>query len=814
MMLRDYQQRAIDQLYAWFEFGHTGNPCLVLPTGAGKSHIIAALVKDALHRWPETRVLMLTHQKELIEQNAEKLRQHWPRAPLGIYSASLGRRCLTEPITYAGIQSVAKRASDIGHVDLVVVDECFVAGTKISTPTGYKNIDLVRCGDIVYNAQGVGVVLGVSAKPSQDIYKLEFSDGATIECTGSHPFFTEQGWKQARELEIGAHFFSIEGLRMLWSSVPSLDKTGCANTENHFGLSRANMEQANSLLAVLCQEIEKPDEQSSVSLKNESEAERDKAQTHKARRERAIASFASVGSVTCPGGWMGSGVSDSYKNEASWNRFSNLLQSGFGKPINEASHRARRGQSLQLGEKSARFEENRFFDFPRLERISRIEPASTRTVFNLRVSGHPSYFANGKLVHNCHTINLEQTGTYRKVLAELTEINPHLRVIGLTASPYRLGQGMIHEGDNAIFADLIEPVTIEQLVSLGHLSVLRSKHTALTLDTTGVRKSGGEFVASALEAAVDTDANNAAAVREIVERGADRRSWLVFCSGVSHAEHLRDLLRQRGISAECVTGATPKAERERILSDFKAGHIQCVTNVSVLSTGFDHVGIDLIAFLRPTLSPGLYLQMAGRGLRVADGKADCLVLDFAGNVSRHGPITAIDPPRKSRKGDGETRTKTCPKCEELVGLSAMTCPSCGHEWEREESQAKPLVLHSDDIMGIEPQTMRVTGWQWRRHTSRTSGRDMLRVTYYGALSDPPITQYHCILHDGYAGAKARRTLDDMIRQSGADGITAEAHIDAIAAEMNRSRYPQQITYKRRGKFYDVLGVSFRELMEA
>ena len=77
-MLREYQQRTIDQLYAWFEAGHSGNPCLVLPTGSGKSHIVAALCKDALQNWPETLVLMLTHQKELIEQNAEKMRQHWP----------------------------------------------------------------------------------------------------------------------------------------------------------------------------------------------------------------------------------------------------------------------------------------------------------------------------------------------------------------------------------------------------------------------------------------------------------------------------------------------------------------------------------------------------------------------------------------------------------------------------------------------------------------------------------------------------------------------------------------------------------------
>jgi len=123
-MLRDYQQRAIDQLYAWFEAGNEGNPCLVLPTGSGKSHIVAALCKDALQNWPETRVLMLTHVKEILEQNAEKMRLHWPGAPMGIYSASVGRRDLGEPITFAGIQSVRRQAKTVGHVDIVMIDEC------------------------------------------------------------------------------------------------------------------------------------------------------------------------------------------------------------------------------------------------------------------------------------------------------------------------------------------------------------------------------------------------------------------------------------------------------------------------------------------------------------------------------------------------------------------------------------------------------------------------------------------------------------------------------------------------------------------
>jgi len=111
--LRPYQRRTIDELYAWFSAGNAGNPCVVLPTGGGKSHIVAALCKDALQNWPETRILMLTHVKELIEQNCEKMLQHWPDAPLGIYSASLNKRQI-EPITFAGIQSVRRKAGLLG----------------------------------------------------------------------------------------------------------------------------------------------------------------------------------------------------------------------------------------------------------------------------------------------------------------------------------------------------------------------------------------------------------------------------------------------------------------------------------------------------------------------------------------------------------------------------------------------------------------------------------------------------------------------------------------------------------------------------
>ena len=136
--LRDYQTRTIDQLYAWFEAGNEGNPCLVLPTGSGKSHIVAALCKDALQNGPETRILMLTHVRELIEQNADKMRLHWPNAPMGIYSAGLRQKELGEPITFGGIQSVRNKAKEIGHVDLVIIDECHLVSHK--DEGGYRTL--------------------------------------------------------------------------------------------------------------------------------------------------------------------------------------------------------------------------------------------------------------------------------------------------------------------------------------------------------------------------------------------------------------------------------------------------------------------------------------------------------------------------------------------------------------------------------------------------------------------------------------------------------------------------------------------------
>ena len=523
MNLRPYQRRAIDELYVWFQNHKSGNPCIVLPTGSGKSHVVAAICKEALQNWPETRILMLTHVKELIEQNAEKMLLHWPDAPLGIYSAGVGRRDLGEPITFAGIQSVRNRADEIGFVDLVIIDEA-------------------------------------------------------------------------------------------------------------------------------------------------------------------------------------------------------------------------------------------------------------------------------------HLVNHRAEGSYRTLLKALKAINPALRVIGLTATPFRLGHGYITEGE-ALFDDLLDPVTVQELVHLKFLAPLRSKLTETKLDVSGVHKRGGEYIESELQAAVNKTPTNHAVVQEVISRAEDRKAWLFFCSGVKHARSISDILNECGIAADCITGDTPKKERETIIGKFKSGELRALTNANVLTTGFDYPDIDLIAMLRPTMSPGLYVQMAGRGMRLKSNAKDCLVLDFAGVVESHGPIIDVQPPKKKGEGNGEAPVKVCEKCNELCHIKVEVCPSCGTPFPPPE--AKKFQLRDVDIMGLGKNQMDVRRWFWSRHVSNTSGKEMVKVTYFGRmLSDPSITEYIPILHEGYAGQKAIRTLYEIALRAKVK-LSNIDDLEWLAQSMNEGRAPDVLKYNKEGKYFRI-----------
>lgn len=523
--LRDYQRNALNALYAWFG-EHQGNPCLEAPTGSGKSYLIAAFCKENLEANPGIRILMATHTKELIVQDAQALLNIWPEAPMGIYSAGLKRKENLNPITIGGIQSLYRHASDFGHIDVLLVDE--------------------------------------------------------------------------------AHMIPTSG-----------------------------------------------------------------------------------------------------------------------------------------------------------------------------------------------------TGMYLTFIDHLKQYNPDLTVIGFTATPYRLKHGMITDKPAIFDAPLIKVVDIRELQARGYLAQLRSKATKEELVTDGVRIQGGDFVEADLQEAIDKDLTSRAVVDETLRRAKDRRHILFFCCGIDHAEHVRDILREKGVSAEAVSSRCTDEERDDIIARFKCGLVRCLTNTAILTTGFDYPDIDCLVMMRPTLSPGLYVQEAGRGLRVKSTHGDCLVLDFAGNIRRHGPIADVNPPDSRRtKRKGVAPSKICPECDEIVAIQSHICPCCGYEWPKKETR-EDFHLHDDDINGRFRPTMKVGVWRWTLCKSR-AGEDMVRVTYQRSLVDSKeINEYFLLWRPDIIGAKSQRLFLDIARRAKVEPTNYDTINDVIAALNASETKPVAIEYRYAGRFANV-----------
>lgn len=210
------------------------------------------------------------------------------------------------------------------------------------------------------------------------------------------------------------------------------------------------------------------------------------------------------------------------------------------------------------------------------------------------------------IIDEVHLLPRNADTMYRRFLEKLRIANPKLRVIGLTATPYRMDSGLLHRGDNALFDDICYEYSVIDAIKDGYLSNLITKKTELELDTTGVHTRGGEFIAAELQDAVDVDGINQRAVEEIIGWGQTRKSWLVFGSGVQHCKHLADLLVDEGITCKTIFGDTPKDERASIIDKFKKGEIRALCSMGVLTTGFNAPNVDMIAILRPTQSAGLF----------------------------------------------------------------------------------------------------------------------------------------------------------------------------------------------------------------
>ncbi len=403
------------------------------------------------------------------------------------------------------------------------------------------------------------------------------------------------------------------------------------------------------------------------------------------------------------------------------------------------------------------------------------------------------------LIDEAHLIPGKSSTMYRRFLDGLKAINPALKVIGLTATPFRLDSGMLHEGKNALFTDIAFEAPVRDLIDAGYLSPLVSKHPNTRLDVSKVGTRAGDFIQRDLAAAVDQEAITREAVTEIIEHGRDRKSWLAFCSGVEHARHVAEEFVRQGITCRTIFGDTPKEERDAIIAAFKRGDIRALASMGVLTTGFNAPAVDLIALLRPTKSAGLYVQMVGRGTRLAPGKENCLVLDFAGNVRRHGPIDLVRPRRPGETGGGEAPTKICPECDSIFALSATDCPDCGHVFPEREVKIAPTAA-TLPVLSPKAQWLPVQGVSYSRHDKR-GGQPSLKVTYSCGLKS--YSEWVCIEHQGYPRQKAAEWW-----RTRAPGCPVPLSVDDAIAQAAQLARPTAISVRPAGRFVQVSGHRF------
>ncbi|EJD0681830.1 ATP-dependent helicase [Vibrio parahaemolyticus] len=467
------------------------------------------------------------------------------------------------------------------------------------------------------------------------------------------------------------------------------------------------------------------------------------------------------------------------------------------------------------------------------------------------------------VIDECHRVPDDKNSSYQKVITHLRELNPGIKVLGLTATPYRLGMGWIYQyhtrgqvrtEEPRFFRDCIFELPIRYLLDENFLTPAHMMDApVLSYDFSQLKPANtGRYKEAEMDMVIDK-AKRATPqiVEQIIQYARERKGVMIFAATVRHAQEIHGLLPE-GETA-IVIGDTPTPERDAIIQAFKNREIKYLVNVSVLTTGFDAPHVDLIAILRPTESVSLYQQIVGRGLRLSEGKNECLVLDYAGNsYDLYQPEVGDPKPDSTSEiitipcpacgfnnnfwgkldsngfllehfgrrcqgyfededtGEREHcgyrfRAKYCSECGADNDIAARICHECDATLVDPDKKLKEA-LNLKDALIFECTEMDLSVFK------SNDGKSQLKVTYSG---EPYQGEGHALVHEFWSlnTKKQKQTFkDQFVRPHLADKHRPfeEASPTRVVANQHRFRLPQFVIARKSGRFWKLRDKIFED----
>ena len=453
------------------------------------------------------------------------------------------------------------------------------------------------------------------------------------------------------------------------------------------------------------------------------------------------------------------------------------------------------------------------------------------------------------IIDECHRISDDENSQYQQIFAQLREYNPGLKLLGLTATPYRMGIGWIYRyhyrgfcrsSDPRPFEHCIYELPLQYMIRRGFLTPPKMVDAPIAqydFSALNANKAGNYAEAEVNQLLISHPRVTQAICEQIMELAAERCGVMVFAATVKHAHEICGYLPD-GQTA-LITGATPSAERDQLISRYKERKIKYLVNIAVLTTGFDAPHVDFIAILRPTQSASLFQQITGRGLRLAEGKKDCLVMDYAGNgfdlfapeVGQPKPDSSSVPVQvfcplcefanifwgktdeegniiehygrrcqglvqrehdtlsqgKAVQCDYRFRFKECPQCNAENDIAARNCHQCGHAIIDPDDQLKAALKLKDAMV------IRCAG------ISMTESNGRLRVIYHDEQGEELSELFD--LHN----SKQRKRFNDLFGRRFAHSLAPQQFnsVDEVLAESQLFSAPDFVVARKSGQYWRV-----------